>query len=255
MRNMVWWVGAGALALLPACGKDGRCGGRDCTQSIGSASLTGSSGITTATNGGSHTSVGTSATSGGSGGTGGGFKFDLDPGLYDFGSDEGPIIPETCDQASSGESTVGCRFYAVDMDSHDSEEDLQYAIAVANVQLSGMATVTIETNDGSGWNAVAGPQVIPSLQLYTFNLPGRNTDDTQLRTGGSYRVSSDIPVVAYQFNPVDGSTSFLSDASMLIRPRPSTPSTTWSRGRRWSTIPGFTAQLHHDVARGRHEVR
>jgi hypothetical protein len=33
---------------------------------------------------------------------------------------------------------------------------------------------------------------------------------------GTYKVESDVPIIAYQFNPVDGATSYLSDASMLI---------------------------------------
>ena len=44
-----------------------------------------------------------------------------------------------------------------------------------------------------------------------------------MKIGGAYRVVSDEPIIAYQFNPVDGSTSFLSDASMLY------PVPTWDR--------------------------
>src|SRR5690606_17350340 len=33
--------------------------------------------------------------------------------------------------------------------------------------------------------------------------------------GGAYRISSDTPVVAYQFNPIDGQISFTTDASLL----------------------------------------
>src|SRR5690606_38667523 len=33
--------------------------------------------------------------------------------------------------------------------------------------------------------------------------------------GGAYRISSDTPVVGYQFNPIDGQISFTTDASLL----------------------------------------
>ncbi|MBW2277649.1 MAG: IgGFc-binding protein, partial [Deltaproteobacteria bacterium] len=33
---------------------------------------------------------------------------------------------------------------------------------------------------------------------------------------GTYKIESDIPIIAYQFNPVDGASSYLSDASTLI---------------------------------------
>ena len=60
----------------------------------------------------------------------GGIKFDMAV-LPDFGGDtgeEGPIIPENCDQAAAGETTVGCLFYAVDLDQNGGLENDQYAI-------------------------------------------------------------------------------------------------------------------------------
>jgi hypothetical protein len=144
-------------------------------------------------------------------------KFDLgEPPQVDLGTgEEGPAIPETCADALAGESTVGCLFFAVDMDSHDLVETAQYGVAVANVQLSGDATVVVEQKDGAVWSTVAGPQTIPSLSLFMFPLADRHADDSLIRVGGAYRVTSDVPVVAYQFNPVDGASSYLSDASML----------------------------------------
>ncbi|HET6585041.1 MAG TPA: IgGFc-binding protein [Nannocystaceae bacterium] len=148
-------------------------------------------------------------------GTGPKFDFGELPPPPDLGGNEGPIIPTTCAEADAGQSTVGCTFYGVDMDSHDFVETSQYAIAVANVQLAGDASVTVENKQGGAWQVIAGPQVVPALGLYTFSLPDRHTDDTQLFAGGAYRVVSDVPIAAYQFNPVDGASSLISDASML----------------------------------------
>lgn len=130
-------------------------------------------------------------------------------------------IPETCEQAELSKSTVGCLFYGIDMDSHDSVELGQYAIAVANVQENQTATVTIERKQGGVWTTIAGPQMLAALDLGTFNLPDQHTDDSQLAPGFAYRVKSSVPVIAYQFNPVDGQSSFLSDAAMLY------PVTAW----------------------------
>jgi len=175
----------------------------------GTAGLTGTAGT--------GTGAASASTTGAADSTGGGVKFDLgeQPSLDFGGEDTGPIIPTTCAEAASGKSTVGCKFFAVDMDAHDGVENSQYAVGVANVQLAEMATVTVEVKEGGVWQVIGGPQAIGPLQLHTFNLPGRNTDDSALRAGGAYRVSSDVPVVAYQFNPVDGANSFLSDAAML----------------------------------------
>jgi len=130
-------------------------------------------------------------------------------------------IPETCAQSELSKSTVGCLFYAIDMDSHDLAETGQYAVAVANVQKDQVANVTIERKQGNVWSVVAGPTMITKLNLATFNLPDQHTDDSMIGKGFAYRVKSDVPVIAYQFNPVDGQNSFLSDAAMLY------PVTAW----------------------------
>ncbi|PRQ07163.1 IgGFc-binding protein [Enhygromyxa salina] len=146
----------------------------------------------------------------------GGIKFDM-AGIPDGGGDtgeEGPIIPENCDQASKGETTVGCLFYAVDLDQNGGLENDQYAVAVSNVQLDTPATVTVEKRVGNAWQVVAGPVVVAPLDLHAFPLPNNNQQGSGIKADGTYRVSSDVPIIAYQFNPlIQGAAS--SDASML----------------------------------------
>ncbi len=121
-----------------------------------------------------------------------------------------------CEQAASQGSTIGCEFYALDMDQHDSgPETIQYAVALSNVHETAEASAVVETFDGVSWS----PQwsgVIGAQQLETVNLPDRHVDDTSIHDNGAYRITSSIPIIAYQFNPVDGSSSYLSDASLLI---------------------------------------
>jgi len=146
----------------------------------------------------------------------GGPKLDLAslPDTPDDGSN-GPIIPETCAQAQAGESTVGCLFFGVDLDSHDAVEDQQFAIVVSNVQQDQSATVLVERKQGGIWAGAAPAVNVGPLDLHVFNLPPNNQDDSGIRVGGAYRVSSDVPIIAYQFNPIDGASSYLSDASLL----------------------------------------
>jgi hypothetical protein len=54
------------------------------------------------------------------------------------------------------------------------------------------------------------------MSLHTFNLPDYHMNSSGLMAKGSYKVVSNVPIIAYQFNPVDGASSYLSDASMLI---------------------------------------
>jgi hypothetical protein len=139
----------------------------------------------------------------------------LDISIPDTPDPQAPIIPETCAQAEAGESTVGCLFFGVDLDSHDSVENQQFAIAVSNVQQAQVATVTVERKQNGIWSGVAPSVMVEPLSLQTFNLPALSQDDSGILVGGAYRVSSDVPIIAYQFNPIDGASSFLSDASML----------------------------------------
>ncbi len=245
-------------ALVSGCGDSG---GREETQgsgvvSIGSITLSGgggggttteptssgTSGAATVTDGGAAT--GNAATSEAM--TGGGPKFDLgQPPGSDLGVMDGPIIPTTCLEAASGKSTVGCKFYAVDMDAHDAVETSQYAVGVANVQLAGMATVTVEVKENGAWQTVGGPQSIGPLQLFTFNLADRHQDDTGVRVGGAYRVTSDVPVVAYQFNPVDGASSYLSDAAMLY---PAAALDTVNHVTAWTSMMDNSNTFQHSYA-------
>lgn len=131
----------------------------------------------------------------------------------DLGEPEGPAIPETCDQALAGESTVGCRFFAVDLDQNGGLEFDQYAIAVSNPQPATDADVVVEQKVGGAWQEVASMTVQP-LTLHPFQLPNKHQQGSGVQVGGAYRVTSNIPIVAYQFNPlIIGSAS--SDASML----------------------------------------
>jgi hypothetical protein len=128
---------------------------------------------------------------------------------------DGPPIPETCEQAAQAATTVGCLFYAVDLDSHDMEEAQQFAVAVSNVHQSIVANVSVSKGNGGGWDAPQEVEV-PPMDLHVFNLPDYHMDGSGVMPKGSYKVESDVPIIVYQFNPVDGAASYLSDASMLI---------------------------------------
>ena len=146
----------------------------------------------------------------------GGIKFDMAeiPDAGDDTGEEGPIIPENCTQADAGTSTVGCLFYAVDLDQNGGLEMDQYAVAVSNVQIDDPATVTIEKKVGGNWQIVAGPTVVNPLDLYAFPLPNNNQQSSGVKADGTYRVTSDEPIVAYQFNPLTMG-AYSSDASLL----------------------------------------
>lgn len=140
----------------------------------------------------------------------GGFLFDLGSGE----GGEGGGVPTTCDELGETETTVGCTFFAVDLDQAQIFENQQFAVVVSNVQGAAAAEVVVEAREGGAWVTVAGPIDVPAMGLYTFELDNRVQTGSGVRVGGAYRVRSSVPIIAYQFNPlVMGWWS--SDASLL----------------------------------------
>ncbi|MDX2054148.1 MAG: IgGFc-binding protein [Polyangiaceae bacterium] len=144
-----------------------------------------------------------------------------------------------CAQASERRSNVGCEYWGVDLDNANvrsrnvdriaNAAAQQFAIVVSNIQPDVTATVLVERDD----SAISGPgspvrvveQKIAPMSLFVFKLGPREVDgsppgefDTGTHTAltrHAYRVTSNFPVVAYQFNPLENVDVFSNDASLL----------------------------------------
>jgi hypothetical protein len=118
-----------------------------------------------------------------------------------------------CEKAAYDRSSVGCVYFAVDTNPLGGP----YALAVSNVDSSNTANVVIEQKTGTTWAPVTGGtfSVGPKM-LQTLTVPRRFVDGSAIYAGGAYRITSDLPVISYQFAPIDGSASYLSDASLLL---------------------------------------
>jgi hypothetical protein len=143
---------------------------------------------------------------------------------------------ELCDQASQQQSNVGCEYWAVDLDNAVISPSLnaaaqQYAVIVSNVQPDVPAKVSVEQDDSLPGDAqhqtsVVASAVIGPQNLEVFKLGPREVDgspDGQFNTGTgtaltrhAYKITSNFPVVAYQFNPLDNVNVFSNDASCLL---------------------------------------
>ena len=152
----------------------------------------------------------------GSDGDSGGFKFDVGPS----GGGSSGIV--TCDDAASRRTNLGCTFFAVDLpnDPRGTIEsppaaDQQFAIAVGNP--SGLTAALVEVYLTGDPNPVATQTIEPG-DTFTFELPSQSINPETTSTDGlAYRVQSDIPVTAYQFNPLDNVLEVYSnDASLLL---------------------------------------
>lgn len=141
---------------------------------------------------------------------------------------------DLCAEASTNKSNVGCEYWGVDLDNANinatsNAAAQQYAIVVSNPQPDLPADVVIEQDDGPVGSPTS-PSVAVEATVYpgnlrVFKLGPREVDGSpagEFDTGAgtaltraAYRVRSSVPVVAYQFNPLDNVNVFSNDASLL----------------------------------------
>jgi len=139
-----------------------------------------------------------------------------------------------CEHARRVKSNVGCEYWAADLDNamvdiSRNAAAQQFAVVISNPQPDLAANVTIEQDDGlpgapSEVRPVAQATILP-LNLETFRLGPREVDgspDGEFNTGTgtaltrhAYRIKSQVPIVAYQFNPLENVNVFSNDASLL----------------------------------------
>ncbi len=116
-------------------------------------------------------------------------------------------------------TNVGCEYWAVDLDNYYKvdadgvEHDAQnspFAVVVSNVHETVSADLEVTTFEGYSTKFNVPPGKLQAIELEPRNVDG------SLLAPLAYRVKSDIPIIAYQFNPLSNVDVFSNDASMLI---------------------------------------
>ena len=133
---------------------------------------------------------------------------------------EGSGCYTPCEEAATSLTSMGCLFYAVDLDQTDGitwdADQTVYAIVVANVDDTFAATVTFEEKVAGTWQVMETDNIDPN-GLYTFRLPAdRHIEDTGMADDRVVRVSSNLPIIANQFNQIDSAETASNDASLLL---------------------------------------
>ncbi len=149
----------------------------------------------------------------------------------------GGSCDDLCASARKRHSNVGCEYWAVDLDNADINPSLnasaqQFAVVVSNPQVDVAANVVVEQDDGdpgtpAAVRIVAKARVTPqNLEVFLLGpreVDGPSADPTapiegrtnSALTRRAFRVTSDVPIIAYQFNPLDNANVFSNDASLL----------------------------------------
>lgn len=142
---------------------------------------------------------------------------------------------DLCKVATEQRSNVGCEYWGVDLDNAMVSASLnaasqQYAIVVSNAEFDLAAYVMIDQDDAPSGQppklrTVATATIAPR-NLEVFKLGPREVDgspDGEFDTGThtaltrhAYRVRSNVPIVAYQFNPLENVNVFSNDASQML---------------------------------------
>ncbi len=141
-------------------------------------------------------------------------------GMTGAGEGSGPI--ETCADAAASESNQGCEFWAVDLpnawagiNGSPAPQDQQFAVVVANVASDQPANVDVFL--GASDQPIDSVSV-PTGEIHEFKLAAQNqAPRANTYDGVAYRIESDVPITAYQFQPLDNTVQvFSNDASLLF---------------------------------------
>jgi len=122
---------------------------------------------------------------------------------------------ELCDLVQSAPSSIGCSFLGHKMDNfNDGQAD---SLIVGNTHPSKAAQVQLYfvPNGTNVEQAQGAPINLAPGMTYTFTMNNPALDKkSELRKGGVYRVSSNIPIIAYLHSPLGQQAT--NDASMLL---------------------------------------
>jgi hypothetical protein len=146
------------------------------------------------------------------------------------------VCVNACDAARAERSTVGCDYYAVDLDNAYGEGEIlggvfpnpseeQFAVVLANpgdVTVGARVTLNEGPPGGPLLEQIVGDWAIAPRGLVRIDLPAREIDGSVTANDGpgtflssrAYRIRTNYPVVAYQFNTIV--QSYSNDASTLI---------------------------------------
>jgi hypothetical protein len=133
-----------------------------------------------------------------------------------------------CQLAEATKSNVGCEFWAVDMPNLPPRDTYVYAVAISNPSHDDDVTVRVYDGNDGGNEQLLITETIPPRQVRVLNLSGTHSgqvghyagdagfNGTGIAVGRAFRITSELPVVATQFNPIGGASGHTTDASLLL---------------------------------------
>lgn len=149
----------------------------------------------------------------------------------------GGLCKDPCSVDPKSKTNVGCDYYAVDLDNayvfsgtsnadgtpkYYDAQNSQFSVIISNTTPKpSLITVTAGSGQKSSYTVPGGALKIinlpdPTWKVQKPNSPNPLNQDGTNRNKAAYRIQSNQPIVAYQFNPLQNYDVFSNDASLLL---------------------------------------
>ena len=138
---------------------------------------------------------------------------------------QGGLCVDPCAEDMKSNTNVGCDYWAVDLDNakvpngsggYYDAQNSQFSVIVSNTNDKAIS-VTVEAGTGQKGTYTVMANGLKTIDLPDplWKVPPLNQDNTNINKN-VYRIKADMPIVAYQFNPLQNFDVFSNDASLLL---------------------------------------